>query len=117
MEQCPIEYTLSMINGKWKIIILKELSKDSVRYGELMRRVSKITPKVLIQHLRDMENDGLINRHIFPEVPPRVEYSLTEKGESLFSIFLELRRWGLGEKKDENIHCKMCDKCVPHIIK
>lgn len=94
-KKCPIEFTISLINGKWKVIILKELSQGPVRYGELTRCIPQVSPKVLIQQLRELEADGLVIRTIFPEVPPRVEYSLSEKGISILSIFLALRSWGL----------------------
>ncbi|MDR1271919.1 MAG: helix-turn-helix transcriptional regulator, partial [Clostridiales Family XIII bacterium] len=74
-KRCPIEYTLSLISGKWKILILKELSQGALRYGVIGKRIPEISPKVLISHLREMEEDGLIVREVFPEVPPRVEYS------------------------------------------
>ena len=114
-KKCPIEFTLSLINGKWKILILKELSQEPLRYGAIGKRISEISSKVLIQHLREMEDDGLINREVFPEVPPRVEYSLSEKGTSIFTIFVELRRWGLELNNEEKVECAMCKKCIPHI--
>lgn len=116
-KKCPIEFTLSLINGKWKIKILKELSQKPLRYGELGKYIPEVTSKVLIQHLREMEGDGLIVREIFPEVPPRVEYSLSEKGKSIFSIFTELRRWGLALDNEEKVACAMCKKCIPYIEK
>ena len=114
-KQCPIEFTLSLINGKWKILILKELSQEPLRYGVIGKRIPKISSKVLIQHLREMEDDGLINREVFPEVPPRVEYSLSEKGTSIFSIFLGLRSWALETNETEKVECVMCKKCIPYI--
>jgi len=115
-KKCPIEFTLSLINGKWKILILKELSQEPLRYGVIGKRIPEISSKVLISHLREMEDDGLIVREVFPEVPPRVEYSLDEKGASIFSIFVELRRWGLELNDDEKVECTMCKKCIPYII-
>ena len=116
-KKCPIEFTLSLINGKWKLLILKELSQEPLRYGIIGKRIPEISSKVLIQHLREMENDGLITREIFPEVPPRVEYSLSEKGSSIFSIFIELRRWSLEANENDKVECAMCKKCMPHIEK
>lgn len=115
-KKCPIEFTLSLINGKWKILILKELSQEPLRYGVIGKRIPEISSKVLISHLREMEDDGLIVREVFPEVPPRVEYSLSEKGASIFAIFVELRRWGLELNDDEIVECTMCKKCIPYII-
>ncbi|NLT58949.1 MAG: helix-turn-helix transcriptional regulator [Clostridiales bacterium] len=114
-KKCPIEFTLSLINGKWKILILKELSQEPLRYGTIGKRIPEISSKVLIAQLREMEKDGLIVREVFPEVPPRVEYSLSEKGASIFTIFLELRRWGLALNDDEKVECAMCKKCIPYI--
>jgi len=114
-KKCPIEYTLSLINGKWKILILKALSQDPLRYGAIRTHVPEISSKVLIQHLREMENDGLIVREVFPEVPPRVEYSLSEKGLSIFTVFTKLRQWGLEMNDSEKVECSMCKKCIPYI--
>jgi len=114
-KKCPIEFTLSLISGKWKILIIKELSQEPLRYGAIGKRIPGISSKVLIQHLREMEDDGLIVREIFPEVPPRVEYSLSEMGKSIASIFVELRRWGLESDNKGIVECEFCKKCQPHI--
>lgn len=114
-KKCPIEFTLSLISGKWKIMILKELSQGALRYGALSKRIPGISSKVLIQHLREMEDDGLIIRQVFPEVPPRVEYYLSEMGKSIFAIFIELRRWGLESDETGTAECKFCKKCQPYI--
>ena len=112
-RKCPIEYTISVINGKWKIFILKELSGGPLRYGVLVRLVPKISPKVLIQQLRDLEDDGIIAREIFPEIPPRVEYSLTEKGLCLFETFSALRKWAIDVDDGGKVYCIGCKKCQP----
>jgi len=114
-KKCPIEFTLSLISGKWKIIILKELSQKPLRYGALGKCIPDISSKILIQHLREMENDGLITREIFPEVPPRVEYSLSKMGISITTILIELRRWGLESDWQNITKCKQCKKCQPYI--
>lgn len=114
---CPIEYTLSLINGKWKIMILKELSQGPLRYGAVGKNIPSVSAKVLIHQLREMEKEGLITRTVFPEVPPRVEYALSEKGASIFTIFIELRRWGLVADETEKVECAMCGKCQPYIAK
>ena len=80
---CPVEYTASLIANKWKIIILRELLTGTKRYNELTRSVVGISAKVLTENLRELEKDGIINRKVYPEVPPKVEYSLTKKGEDL----------------------------------
>ncbi len=88
-------YTLSIINGKWKLLIIYYLSKyDTVRYNELQRLIGKITYKTLSTTLKEMENDGLINRKEYPQIPPKVEYSLTEKGKSLWPIIQGMCQWG-----------------------
>ena len=84
---CPVEYTASLIANKWKIIILRELLTGTKRYNELTRSVVGISAKVLTENLRELEKDGIINRKVYPEVPPRVEYSLTKKGEDLKDVF------------------------------
>lgn len=114
-KRCPIESTLSLISGKWKILIMKALSQGPMRYGVLERSIPDITSKVLTQQLREMEKDGLIVRVVYPEVPPRVEYGLDEMGFSIFRVFVELRRWGLEEDKVHEIKCFNCSQCVPII--
>lgn len=112
-NKCPIESTLSVINGKWKILILKELSQGPVRYGQIGNNIPTISAKVLTQQLREMANDGLVVRKVFAEIPPRVEYSLSEMGISLYTVFKELRRWGLSEDKVHSVQCAFCMKCQP----
>ena len=111
--KCPIESTLSLIDGKWKLLILKELSQGPVRYGKLGAKILSISAKVLTQQLREMETDGLIVRTVFAEIPPRVEYSLAEMGTSIFNVFKELRRWGLEEDKVHPVRCSFCGNCQP----
>lgn len=112
--KCPIDATLSLISGKWKLMIIKELFAGEFRFNELCRKIPNISAKVLAQQLRELENDGLVERHIFPEVPPHVEYCLTPLGQSLLSIFREIRRWGLfnmGENENIPIKCELCTQC------
>ena len=88
-------YTLSIINGKWKLQIIYHLSKDgTVRYNELQRLLGKITYKTLSTALKEMQNDGLVHREEYPQIPPKVEYSLTEKGKSIWPIIQEMCQWG-----------------------
>src|ERR1700749_4126120 len=92
---CPVEATLDLIDGKWKAVILYHLLGNTVRFNELGRRLSRrITQRMLTRQLRELEAPGLIHREIFPEVPPRVEYSLTELGRSLEPVIHNLWSWG-----------------------
>ena len=98
MEQgnqcCPIERTLSVIGGKWTMLILRDLLDGTRRFGELRRSLDGVSPKTLSQRLRELEAQGVVQRVIYPEVPPRVEYSLTERGKSLRAILDQMRTWG-----------------------
>ena len=113
-KKCPIESTLSIINGKWKLLILKEISQGPVRYNRLRSSISGISTKVLTQQLREMEEDGLIIRSVFPAVPPHVEYSLDKMGISIFSVFTEMRRWGMEDDKVHSTRCSLCYSCMPY---
>ena len=91
---CPVEATLGMIGGKYKTLILWKLISGPMRFSELRRTVPGATPKMLTQQLRELEKDGLVHREIFPVIPPRVEYSLTERGEALIPTLDALSKWG-----------------------
>lgn len=112
-EKCPIETVFSFINGKWKHRIIKELSQGPLRYGQLSKEIAAVSAKVLTQQLKELEADGLVNRTVFAEVPLRVEYALSEMGISIFSVFKELRRWGLEEDLKKRSKCALCGKCLP----
>lgn len=93
---CPVEATLNVIGGKWKGIVLFHLLVDgTLRFNELKRKTGEVTQRMLTKQLRELETDGLIFRHVYAEVPPKVEYGLTEKGESLRPILLALKEWGV----------------------
>ncbi len=92
---CPAEKVLEMISGRWKILILQALFSEVKRFNELQRSLPKITQKVLTQQLRELEMDGLIQRLVYAEVPPRVEYSLTTLGESLKPMLLTMHDWAI----------------------
>ena len=98
LPACPVETTLMLIGNKWKVLILRDLLPGTKRFGELKRSVGSISQKVLTAQLRDMEGSGLVNRKVYAEVPPRVEYSLTELGQSLKPILDSIGRWGEGYK-------------------
>lgn len=92
---CPIGITMGVIGGKYKVIIMWFLYLNKIlRYSELQKNIRGITPKMLISQLREMEKDEIIERKVYPVVPPKVEYFLTPKGESLIPILLEMKKWG-----------------------
>lgn len=94
--RCFFELTLLVIGGKWKPIILYKLAREEVlRFGELKRQSQGVTERMLSRQLRELENDGLIHREVYKQVPPKVEYSLTELGRSLIPILLNMREWGV----------------------
>jgi DNA-binding HxlR family transcriptional regulator len=92
---CPAESTLKIIGGRWKLMILRELCSGVNRFGELKRGLKGISEKVLAQHLRELERDGIIQRKVYAEVPPKVEYSLTASGKTLKPILDAMHQWGL----------------------
>ena len=91
---------------------MMELTEGPVRYNQLADRIGSVSPKVLTQQLRELEADGLVSRTVYPEVPPRVEYALTDMGESIFSIFFAMRRWALEEDRVHEPVCSHCGKCM-----
>ena len=91
---CPVEYTASIISNKWKVLILRDLFEGTKRYNELTRSVVGISAKVLTQNLRYLESDGIISRKVYPEVPPRVEYSITDMGLELKEILDVMKAFG-----------------------
>ena len=99
LPECPVETTLSLIGDKWKILIIRELSGGTKRFGELRKSVGQISQKVLTENLREMQADALVSRKAYAEVPPRVEYSLTVVGMSLKPVLAALKKWGAAYKK------------------
>ena len=95
---CPVEATVSLIDGKWKCVILFQLLKETLRFNELRRGTPEVTQRMLTNQLRELEADGLIERKVYAQVPPKVEYSLSPRGRSLEPVLLALKGWG-----DENI--------------
>lgn len=92
---CPVTHCLSLIGGKWKPVILFCIAGGVNRFGAMQRAIPAVTKQMLTQQLREMETDGLIHRRIFAEVPPRVEYSLTERGKSVLPVIHAMRDWGV----------------------
>lgn len=94
LPACPVELTLMLISNKWKILIIRDLLEGTKRFSELKSSVSNISQKVLTANLREMEQNGLVTRKIYPEIPPRVEYTLTEIGYSLEPLLNAMDKWG-----------------------
>jgi DNA-binding HxlR family transcriptional regulator len=94
IQNCPVTATMGLIGGKWKILILYLISNDINRFGKMGMMLKDISKQMLTTQLRELENDGIIEREIYPEIPPRVEYSLTERGKSLLPIIVMMKVWG-----------------------
>jgi DNA-binding HxlR family transcriptional regulator len=95
VARCPAELTLKVIGGRWKVLLLYHLFQGTRRFSQLRRSINGITQKMLTQQLREMERDGLVHREVFPSVPPRVEYSLTDLGMSLKPVIDAMCDWGI----------------------
>lgn len=106
LPKCPVETTLKLIGEKWKILIIRDLLNGTRRFGELKKACSGISQKVLTTNLRAMEDDGLVIRKVFPEVPPRVEYTLTDVGYSLAPVLNAMASWGT----DYKVFLKLLEK-------
>nr|WP_297171552.1 helix-turn-helix domain-containing protein [uncultured Agathobaculum sp.] len=98
LPACPVETTLLLIGDKWKVLILRDLMDGTKRFGELKQSIGSVSQKVLTTQLRDMEDNGLLTRKVYAEVPPRVEYTLTDLGKSLKPILDAMQSWGEGYK-------------------
>ena len=113
MQDTPFGYTLSVIGGKWKMVIMFVIVEKSVaRYGEIKRAIPDITHKMLSAQLKELEHDGIILRKEYQQVPPKVEYSLSEKGKSLMPVLEEMCKWGSIYKpqtaNEDNTHAQRC---------
>ena len=104
LPACPVELTVGLIGDKWKILIIRDLLTGTKRFGELKKSLNNITQKVLTNKLREMEASGLVKRKVYPEVPPKVEYSLTETGLSLKPILDSMVVWGNNYREKLNIN-------------
>ena len=102
LPPCPVEVTLGMISDRLKVLIIRDLITGTKRFGELRKSIGKVSQKVLTTNLRGMEEDGLVTRKVYAEVPPRVEYTLTETGRSLKPILDAMDKWG----SEYKIKCK-----------
>ncbi len=99
MPDCPVATTVALIGSKWKLLILRNLLARPWRFNELKKDLQGISQKVLTDSLRSLEEDGIVTRTVYPEVPPRVEYSLSELGDSMWPIIKAMEQWGLGYQK------------------
>ena len=106
LPACPVETTLTLMGDRWKILIVRDLLTGTKRFGELKKSLTGISQKVLTQHLRIMEEYGLVHRQVFAQVPPKVEYSLTELGRSLKPIHDAMRQWGEEYREKLNLEEK-----------
>lgn len=111
LPDCPVEITLMLIGDKWKIFILRELMGGTKRFGGLKKSIGHISQKVLTSQLRDMEEKGLLTRTVYAEVPPRVEYTLTETGYSLNSVLEAMRIWGTAYR--QSMERSACEESHP----
>ena len=103
LPACPVETTLMLIGDKWKVLILRDLMDGTRRFGELKKSIGTVSQKVLTAQLRAMEENGLVHRKVYAEVPPRVEYSLTDLGQSLKPILDSMWAWGEGYQKQQGV--------------
>ena len=101
LPACPVETTLTLIGDKWKVLILRDLMPGTKQFGELKKSIGNVSQKVLTAQLRAMEENGLVHRQVYAEVPPRVEYSLTDLGRSLKPILDSMWAWGEGYQKQQ----------------
>jgi DNA-binding HxlR family transcriptional regulator len=106
MDSCPVSRTASVISGKWTILLVRDLAEGHCRFCELERSLAGISPRTLSLRLRALEEEGIVQRQTYPEVPPRVEYQLTRKGRDLLPIIEDMRHYGLAWLGDE-------DDCAP----
>lgn len=91
---CPVSTTLEIIGGKWKVLIIHHLAKDTRRFNELQRLLGSVTQRMLTLQLRELENDGIVHREVYAQVPPKVEYSLTHFGKTLIPVIESMYQWG-----------------------
>ena len=110
-EHCPVEATLDLIGGKYKALILWRLAEGKLRFSQLRDQIKGVTPKMLTQQLRELESKLLIHREVFPIVPPKAEYSLTDLGRSLMPLLVAMRDWGSSYLRSNSVvpDCFMVD--------
>ncbi|MCU0424087.1 MAG: helix-turn-helix transcriptional regulator [Candidatus Kapabacteria bacterium] len=101
--ECPVQLTLELLGGRWKLPIIHSLHQSTKRFKELERDVSGVTPKMLTKQLRDLEVNDIVHREYFPTIPPTVEYSLTEYGRTIVPLVLEIKKWGMRHQKRKSL--------------
>ena len=102
LPACPVEITLMLISDRWKVLIIRDLLDGTKRFGELKKSIGNVSQKVLTTNLRAMEDSGLLTRKVYAQVPPRVEYTLTETGYSLKPVLEAMKEWGINYKNNNN---------------
>ena len=102
LPACPVELTLLLISNKWKVLIIRDLLDGTKRFSELKKSINNISQKVLTSNLREMEENKLLTRKVYPEVPPRVEYTLTDIGYSLKTLLDDMDKWGTWYRREVN---------------
>ena len=102
LPPCPVELTLLLISNKWKVLIIRDLLEGTKRFSELKKSITNISQKVLTSNLREMEENELLTRKVYPEVPPRVEYTLTDIGYSLKPLLDDMDKWGTWYRSEMN---------------
>ena len=102
LPACPVELTLLLISNKWKVLIIRDLLDGTKRFSELKKSINNISQKVLTSNLREMEENNLLTRKVYPEIPPRVEYTLTDIGYSLKTLLDDMDRWGIWYRNEVN---------------
>ena len=107
-SKCPVDLFIEVMGSKWNVLIIWKLKNGTQRFSDLQKKMHNVNSNTLTTHLRDLENLKIISRVVFPEVPPRVEYTLTEYGKALFPIFDEMRTWGLHYIENEGMKAKTC---------
>ncbi|MCY6484483.1 helix-turn-helix domain-containing protein [Clostridium aestuarii] len=113
---CGMELTMDVLGGKWKTVILWHLRKKTLRFSQLKRRLDGITQKMLTQQLRELEHCGLVNRKIYPEVPPKVEYSLSNYGKSVVPVLYSIYKWGINYSKTFDLSLNLEDSIIEKIM-
>lgn len=114
--KCGMELTMDVIGGKWKTVILWHLRNRTLRFSQLKRRLHGITQKMLTQQLRELEEDGLINRTVFPQVPPKVEYNLTEYGKKIIPVLYSIYCWGINYAEDFDLDLDIDKQILEKIL-